>query len=737
MRLGERALGREAGDVAGPVGPPGGVEQERRQIVAAGAVATTRSATATPPCRPGSIHLAKEVGSVGDDRIRRRRLDRCDAVADATPRKSPQCIHGPSTCRMRSRPFAPSGDGTTCSRAACPRDRARRTASSRSTPFEAFGQRSAGVQPAPAGGLERQQVEVEVAGDGIVADHLDERLAARERRRGDRVRVERRVVGEDDDARVQRGDGARRQRRSPSECVATAAGRRCRDEARARRRGRRVRPARERRRTESARDGIGGAPPAATAAVCPGPVPTRSSQACSTSPGETTDVTSGGRLSPHPPAQERDQRHRDQRPAPAQARRERDREQRTKRAAPLADRAATPDPAAVAGGSIGAAVRRAGGADREGRAVVIEAVAAAAHLGGHELQHLQRAARAGDVAGQRDLGTTAGRRTGPCAAAFRPPAPGKRAGPRSRAPCRFPAPSSPDRRQAAGPGRRQHDAVVPRVKGRLVDRDGDRLPGAERRHRVGRDRGDLRIGLAARGGLLRVALPVLLSPAGRRLQHEVRDGPPGREDDGARGDHRDDVGLPHRGSCAHWECPVARLPSRDRPSGPGARGGSATRTSATTSSSAPTGTSRIPSDGSPSLLSTPPRKNPSGISTAPQRIIAATRARIGCGHVRVRDRREHQTQDAQQRPVRVREAPHLAARLAGQVGLHLEAVQRLQRHAERQRDRQQQPAGAQRLADRGIGRLAGAVVIRPPISRAGAAIPATGGCDPGPAASPV
>ena len=75
--------------------------------------------------------------------------------------------------------------------------------------------------------------------------------------------------------------------------------------------------------------------------------------------------------------------------------------------------------------------------------------------------------------------------------------------------------------------------------------------------------------------------------------------------------------------------------------------------------------------------------------------------------MRVRDRGRDQAQHAQQRPVRVREAPHLAAHLAGQVGLDLEAVQRFQRDAEGQGDRQQQPAGAHGLPDRGVAALLG------------------------------
>src|SRR6185369_17770601 len=118
--------------------------------------------------------------------------------------------------------------------------------------------------------------------------------------------------------------------------------------------------------------------------------------------------------------------------------------------------------------------------------------------------------------------------------------------------------------------------------------------------------------------LLGIALRVLLGPAGRRLENEVRDRPPGREEDGARGDQCDDVGPAHRGSLPRTvNVRAPGVPSRHH-----ARGASATRTSATTSSSAPTGTSKIPSDGSPSLLSTPPRKNPTGISTAPHRMSA-------------------------------------------------------------------------------------------------------------------
>ena len=90
----------------------------------------------------------------------------------------------------------------------------------------------------------------------------------------------------------------------------------------------------------------------------------------------------------------------------------------------------------------------------------------------------------------------------------------------------------------------------------------------------------------------------------------------------------------------------------------------AQRTRATISSSAPSGTSTMPSDGSPSLLRTPPRKNPSGISTAPQRSWRATAGADALRDVALGEGGEHETEDAEQRAVGVRETPQLAAHLA-------------------------------------------------------------------------
>src|SRR4029077_8934290 len=95
---------------------------------------------------------------------------------------------------------------------------------------------------------------------GVVTDHLDERLAAREGHRGDRALLERRGAREYDDARVQRGDGPRGQtQRVRRDRGRTAAS------GRKAERGVEIRQAAQRlgrRLTESARDRIARAAPA-------------------------------------------------------------------------------------------------------------------------------------------------------------------------------------------------------------------------------------------------------------------------------------------------------------------------------------------------------------------------------------------------------------------------------------------------------------------------------------------
>ena len=138
IRLGERAVGRHAGDVAGPVGVAGGVEQERRQVVAALRRDQIGDGDAAVPAR-GPIHLAQQIGAVGGDRP----VDERDRSGVVGAGRSAATRHENHPSASTVRPPAASaggaarrgrrGGGTTCNRAACLPDRDRRTASSRSS----------------------------------------------------------------------------------------------------------------------------------------------------------------------------------------------------------------------------------------------------------------------------------------------------------------------------------------------------------------------------------------------------------------------------------------------------------------------------------------------------------------------------------------------------------------------------------------------------------------------------